>query len=149
MISLNKICTCGRAWLHCTSCGSGSLYCLHDASVHASQKHTGKPVDDTGLVIKIYRCKACGESFQETDTCSAPSEHQKKQLRSTLRNIEAQIINESVQSTTSTFVPSVTQPTIDPLKNEDLPEGWGRNAEGKIEAPISLSDIIKKGVSKE
>jgi hypothetical protein len=66
MVNMTE-CDCGRSRKikHCTECGSTAFYAMVSLDRTVS-------VDDTTVVIRTYRCRRCGNKYDDLTKCHAP-----------------------------------------------------------------------------
>ena len=62
------VCTCGRRYTHCLSCGGRNLYPKKFLSEERTRAR--------GILVSVYRCKRCGRETGSDEVCSAPPEIQ-------------------------------------------------------------------------
>jgi len=146
-----NICNCGRKLPHCPFCGSINKQPLVELSATFTER--------LKTHVFVYRCRRCGITYglitaqaefitdNGTIQCQAPpkASHMSPEIDAETQALidAAKVLPKGYGITKLDELSKPPTTTQSEAKDEPIPEGWTRDAEGKIVAPISIDDLLK------
>lgn len=163
---MSEKCTCGRTWTHCRICGSKGVYRLQGQSEVLSARH--------GRRIDSWKCRRCMSATSELDVCTADvdqevtefvskqkAEEQMRKLpleqrlhamieagasvdevKKVIEDAGLKVITEGEIAKPNVI--EVPKPKEEELDSDAKELGFTRDSEGKLVAPFSIDDFLRK-----